>query len=346
LWEDDEVTPVAGTAVLQALAGSKPDAPSEGRAAEKSERRHPSIDPRPSPFERITVGPPQPEREFVARMMGDAPETDPPRRGARPMSAAPPTVKSPVRTAPAEQVPPDEPPSGLLRRETMPGFAMHPSDSVPPPSSKMPPSSAKVRSGSPPPEAEGALVLDLSETMPPAAGTSRPSSGKQMVAAKSMPGSDPNRALAFGANDGGALGLVGARAESKPPKPPERPVVDLRKVRDRFDAGDFSGALVVAEGILAEDPDNSDALAYAEHCRDVLKQMYLSRLGGLRRVPVIGIGPEQLRWLSLDHRAGFLLSLVDGRSSIEELLDLSGMSDLESLRLLVQLLQQNVIRLT
>ena len=51
-----------------------------------------------------------------------------------------------------------------------------------------------------------------------------------------------------------------------------------------------------------------------------------------------------MRWLSLDHRAGFLLSLVDGRSTVDEVLDMSGMSELEALRLLLQLLQQNVIK--
>jgi len=123
----------------------------------------------------------------------------------------------------------------------------------------------------------------------------------------------------------------------------------LRKIdmllTTHFHGDHVGGALIVAEGILAEDPDNADALLYAEHCRDVLKQMYLSRLGGLRRVPNVAVGQEQLRWLSLDHRAGFLLSLVDGRSTLDEVLDMSGMSDLEALRLLVQLLQQNVIKM-
>ena len=43
------------------------------------------------------------------------------------------------------------------------------------------------------------------------------------------------------------------------------------------------------------------------------------------RVPVVMVAREQLRWLSIDHRAGFLLSHVDGVSSLEMILDVSGM---------------------
>ena len=45
-------------------------------------------------------------------------------------------------------------------------------------------------------------------------------------------------------------------------------------------------------------------------------------------------------------RAGFLLSLVDGISSIEELLDISSMPRLEALRILYGLLDQRVIALS
>ena len=42
---------------------------------------------------------------------------------------------------------------------------------------------------------------------------------------------------------------------------------------------------------------------------------------------------------------GPLLSLVDGRCSVDEILDMSGMADLDALRVLMQLLQQNVIKI-
>jgi hypothetical protein len=119
----------------------------------------------------------------------------------------------------------------------------------------------------------------------------------------------------------------------------------LADVRDRYAMGDYSGALVVAEGILADDPNHVQAQRYAENCRQVLEQMYCAKLGSLHQRPEVSVSGDQLRWLSLDHRAGFLLSLIDGSSSVEELLDISGMPRFEALRTLCDLLEQNVITL-
>ena len=126
--------------------------------------------------------------------------------------------------------------------------------------------------------------------------------------------------------------------------PDEDPEVVAMK--DRYATGDFSGALVVAEGILENHPSHEEALRCQERCTEVLSQMYLARLGSLAQVVQVALSGDQIRWLSLDHRAGFLLSLVDGISSIEELLDISSMPRLEALRILYGLLDQRVIALS
>lgn len=128
------------------------------------------------------------------------------------------------------------------------------------------------------------------------------------------------------------------------PPPVEDPEVVAMK--DRYATGDFSGALVVAEGILENQPTHDEALRCQERCTEVLSQMYLARLGSLTQVVQVALSGDQIRWLSLDHRAGFLLSLVDGISSIEELLDISSMPRLEALRILYGLLDQRVIALS
>jgi hypothetical protein len=116
-------------------------------------------------------------------------------------------------------------------------------------------------------------------------------------------------------------------------------------MKAKFAMGDFSGALEVAERLLQTAPNHGEALALAKKCREVLSDMYSSRVGGLHRVPRIVMGPDQVRWLSLDHRAGFLLSMVDGVSSVDDLLDVSGMPRLDALRVLCGLLDQKAISL-
>ncbi|HEV8244862.1 MAG TPA: hypothetical protein VGP93_03805, partial [Polyangiaceae bacterium] len=141
-------------------------------------------------------------------------------------------------------------------------------------------------------------------------------------------------------------------------RPEDDPVVELDSaatsphdealgdLRDRYAIGDFSGALAVAESILQAEPGHGTAERFADNCRKVLEQMYVGRLGSLGLSPRVAVESDRLRWLSLDHRAGFLLSLVDGGSTVEELLDISGMPRYEALRILCELLEQNVIVLS
>jgi hypothetical protein len=117
----------------------------------------------------------------------------------------------------------------------------------------------------------------------------------------------------------------------------------LQEMRDKFALGDFSGSLKAAESLLERSPAHEEASRFADSCRSRLCGMYEAKLGSLTRVPRVVLPPEQVRWLSLDHRAGFILSCVDGYSSIEEILDVSGMPQIDALRILHELLVQKVI---
>ena len=141
-------------------------------------------------------------------------------------------------------------------------------------------------------------------------------------------------------------------ARSGPPPPVLMPSpaasgrdAEITEMKDRYAMGDFTGALVVAEGLMELNPDDSDAQRYAQSCRDVLTQMYTARLGALDQLVRVAVPGDQIRWLSLDHRAGFVLSLIDGTSTVEELLDISGMNRLDALRILYTLFDQRVIAL-
>lgn len=70
----------------------------------------------------------------------------------------------------------------------------------------------------------------------------------------------------------------------------------------------------------------------------------LDQLGGPDAVPRIAISGTALRALTLDHREGFLLSCVDGYSSIEEILDIAGVERNEALQILVALQDKGAIK--
>ena len=137
---------------------------------------------------------------------------------------------------------------------------------------------------------------------------------------------------------GGALDLVD---QSRP----SQEVSLLDEMEELYALDDLTGALRCAELVLGQDPDNDQAQRCAENCRERLLQLYASKLGDMH-VPVeLAIDDSELRWLGLDHRSGFLLSRVDGLSTVEELLDICGMPRLEALKALVDLFERGAIRL-
>ncbi len=135
-----------------------------------------------------------------------------------------------------------------------------------------------------------------------------------------------------------ALGLVAQTRRSQPG-------IDLAsEMAERFALDDFTGALRFAELVLGKQPEHPDARRVATESRRRLEHLYTSRLGGLGRVPSVAMRDADLRWLGLDHRAGFLLSRVEAGNCIEDLVDISGMPRLEALKTLVELLEVGAIR--
>ena len=64
---------------------------------------------------------------------------------------------------------------------------------------------------------------------------------------------------------------------------------------------------------------------------------YVALLGAFTRMPVVLVPFDQLPSLSMDSRMGFLVALIDGSSSIQTILDVSGMPPREVLHALATL---------
>ena len=66
-------------------------------------------------------------------------------------------------------------------------------------------------------------------------------------------------------------------------------------------------------------------------------------IGDIETVPRVLMSPEEVIWLDLDHRSGFVLAQIDGVSTYEEIVELTGMDRIESFRILAKLVQDKVI---
>lgn len=147
-----------------------------------------------------------------------------------------------------------------------------------------------------------------------------------------------------------ALELVTKR--SRPPS--VRPDPDLAaEMHDRYALGDYTGALRAAQLLLGREPDHDKAHEYAERSRVRLEQLYEARLGAICgtdvstlgvQVPVLAVPDHEIRWLGLDHRQGFLLSRIDGQVNVDDLVDLTGISRLDVLRCLVEMVELQAIQ--
>ena len=141
--------------------------------------------------------------------------------------------------------------------------------------------------------------------------------------------------------------------KSAPPTPPPVAVAEvkpldeneelMRGARELFELGDFSGSLELVDKVLKKDAQHDGARAYLERNEATLSKMYESKLGDLRRAPRQLMPPDEVIWINLHHKAGFILSQVDGMLTYEDILEISGMPRFDALRILHELVQQGVI---
>jgi hypothetical protein len=91
------------------------------------------------------------------------------------------------------------------------------------------------------------------------------------------------------------------------------------------------------------EPDHEEARELLEKNQQVLQKQYEEAIGDIDQVPVVQIPQHEILWHKLDHRAGFLLSRIDGRLSFQDVIDVSGMSHFDASRILAQLQSMGVI---
>lgn len=150
---------------------------------------------------------------------------------------------------------------------------------------------------------------------------------------------------------------VDARSSSVPDSresPGDEPAIEIQAEEDAdldllseahalTDDNDETAGLAILEGILERAPLDAAAGQLAVASDITLTERHVEHLGSLESVPKLAIPLARLVSLSLDHRAGFLLSLVDGRSSLALIIDLSGMAGSEVLGTLADLKECGII---
>ncbi|MBW2211155.1 MAG: hypothetical protein JRG67_08915 [Deltaproteobacteria bacterium] len=134
-------------------------------------------------------------------------------------------------------------------------------------------------------------------------------------------------------------------AETVVPQAADEPAPDdiHREIADHFALGDYAAALHGAELQLGLDPGDESARHYANTSRTRLETRYTTRVGSVEYVFSLAVPAAKVKWLGLDPQAAFLLSLVDGETTVAEVLERCKMGRLEALRVFTELLDAKAI---
>ncbi len=208
------------------------------------------------------------------------------------------------------------------------------------------PPAAGARSAAPAPApakpaSSAPLTLEDSQEFAPAPWDDGPAAAATIVVDGTGPGLD----LAAVEEKSDLRPLVPQNPPRELPAQQQQEVATLMQAaRELHGLGDFTGSLELVEKILQLAPDHLEAREFLAHNEATLFAMYESKLQPLTNVPSLAIKPEEVMWLNLDHRAGFLLAQIDGVVNYEALFALSGLPRLDTARILAALLAEGVIQ--
>jgi hypothetical protein len=188
--------------------------------------------------------------------------------------------------------------------------------------------------------------------LPPEAGASPPPSvmappGASNPAPQSPWDDGPSVAIPQQEASGGdASGAWGIHKEALPIEAvaDDETEVWMRGARELVALNDFSGTLELLAKILEKKPGDKEAQQMHELCEHNLTLMFESKIGSMDGRPRMAIPPDEVIWLNLDPRAGFVLAQIDGEVSFDDLYAICGLKRLDTARILCQLLEEGVVQ--
>lgn len=117
----------------------------------------------------------------------------------------------------------------------------------------------------------------------------------------------------------------------------------LLKVAEQLEIREYAAAQALARDILKTRPNDIIALSCLDECGAGLEALRIFSTDALEKIPSTAIGGPPLHDLRLDHRAGFILSLIDGMSPISTILDMCPLARAEALAVLFALVEDRII---
>jgi len=112
------------------------------------------------------------------------------------------------------------------------------------------------------------------------------------------------------------------------------------QMKRAFFVRDYGRAVDLGERFVLRHPQHADAKLFVEECRTLLEHQLANQLP-LERAVILHTPLEKLE--GLDTRTAFLLSQVDGRTTIDDLADLAPMPRSEALRIIAVAIEEGIL---
>jgi tetratricopeptide (TPR) repeat protein len=120
----------------------------------------------------------------------------------------------------------------------------------------------------------------------------------------------------------------------------------LADALELFRKGEVQESLELFETLARENPRRMEIQGYFELVRSHLYKYFHERVADPSRVLKVKIAPEEMMRFNLPANAGFVLSMVDGRTSVNEILALSGMDPFDAVRVVSKLLEAGIVEVS
>lgn len=119
----------------------------------------------------------------------------------------------------------------------------------------------------------------------------------------------------------------------------------VREARQILHQGDLEAAHDLFQTAAEQAPISLEIQAYLDMLRSRLFKLYRARVGDLGAVPELRVEAREITRYNLPKDAGFVLSLVDGRTPLSDVISLSGMDAFGALRLVQGLIDARILEM-
>jgi hypothetical protein len=117
----------------------------------------------------------------------------------------------------------------------------------------------------------------------------------------------------------------------------------LREAQALIERGADAEALLQLENATREAPGHLESQATLELLRASLYQRHRVRTKGGAGVLRVRLGPQEILRFNLPPNAGFVLSMIDGHTSADELVALASMDPFEALHTIGKLMDAGIV---